>query len=150
MSTSNNKITNTYTPITELSPEQTVQLHCLYQKQWWSANRSLTDTKKILANSSLIFAVVDENKELVAFCRVLTDRCFFAYIYDVIVKEEHRGNGLGDSLINAVIHHPDSQSLSSIELVCRKESIPFYQKNGFSTDYGKSVAMRLKLETAVF
>lgn len=139
-----------YKQIAKLSPTQLNQLHELYKKEWWSANRSLEDTEKIVANSSMIFGFVDQNNSLVAFCRILTDHCVFAYIYDLIVKHEYRNLGFGGKIIEAVKNHPEIKLLDSIELVCRKEMIEFYQQHGFTTDYGKSISMRFKSVSANF
>ncbi len=110
----------------------------------------MVETTKLVANSSMLFGIIDEQDSLIAFCRVLTDRCIFAYIYDVIVKSDFRNQGLGNMLFEAVLTHPELSKLNSIELVCRKEMMEYYQKYGFSTDYGKSVAMRLKSDNSCF
>ena len=141
---SHNNNQRRYTLITQLSELQLEQLHRLYQHEWWSTNRTLDETKKIVVNSSMIFAMVNQQNDLVAFCRVLTDSCFFAYLYDVIVKSDHRKQGLSNMLLKAVIAHPELSKLDSIELVCRKEMMEYYQQHGFSSDYGKSIAMRLE------
>jgi N-acetylglutamate synthase-like GNAT family acetyltransferase len=111
----------------------------------------LPTQKKILNHSTQIFAFIEETDEnLIAFCRVLSDQCYFAYIYDVIVKPGLRGKGLGRELIDTVLQHSEIKKLSSVELVCRKGMAPFYKKIGFSVDYGESVAMRLKLQHQMF
>ena len=141
---------NQYALINELSNLQLEQLQSLYQHERWSANRTMVETKKLVANSSMIFGILDEQDSLVAFCRVLTDRCIFAYIYDVIVKPDCRNQGLGNMLLKAALAHPELRKLNSIELVCRKEMMEYYKKYGFSADYGKSVAMRLKSDNTCF
>jgi predicted GNAT family N-acyltransferase len=147
---SDNDIMQQYVLIDRLSDRQLEQLHGLYQHEWWSTHRTMGDTKKIIKNSSMIFGIVDQQDSLVAFCRVLTDSCFFAYIYDVIVKPDHRNQGLGNMLLQSVLAHPDLSKLNSMELVCRKDMAEYYQQYGFSTDYGQSVAMRLKSDDGCF
>ena len=139
-----------YSLINKLSDCQLQQLQSLYQHEWWSTNRTIGETQNIVTNSSMIFGMVNKQNSLVAFCRVLTDSCVFAYIYDVIVKSNHRNQGLGNMLLKAVITHPELSKLDSIELVCRKEMMEYYQQHGFSSDYGQSIAMRLKSDTTCF
>ena len=90
-----------HTIITQLSDKQLDQLHCLYKEEWWSSKRTILDVKRIVKNSSLIFGLVDQSDSLIAFCRVLTDHCIFAYIYDFIVKSKHLSSflSIADALI---------------------------------------------------
>lgn len=127
----------------ELSEDNKKQLLEMYQLEWWSAGRTYEDVQIILNNSSLIVCVIDpENNRLAAFSRILTDYFKFAYIYDVIVENRYRGAGLGNLLLKSILEHPKLIEIESIELVCRREMIPFYKKFGFSDDYGASVSMR--------
>ncbi len=85
-----------------------------------------------------------ESNKLIAFSRVLTDYFKFSYVYDVIVDRQYRGHGLGKQLMEIIIHHPSMQNIQNIELVCRKDMIPFYAQFGFTDNYGGSVSMRLQ------
>lgn len=127
----------------ELSEKNKMELLEMYQHEWWSVGRTLKDIETIIDHSSFIICILDqEYNKLVAFSRILTDHFKFAYVYDVIVEREHRGTGLGDMLLNAISNHPILNNIGSIELICRKEMMPFYKKYGFSDDYGASVSMR--------
>jgi ribosomal protein S18 acetylase RimI-like enzyme len=131
------------TMINKLSDEHKVQLLDLYQHEWWSNGRTINNVETIINGSSFIIAFINEtNNELVAFCRILTDHFKHAYIYDVIVAEEFRKTGLGKKLIDSVLSHKELSNISNIELVCRRELVPFYKQFGFSEDYGLSIAMR--------
>lgn len=59
---------------------------------------------------SLCFGVYEDGRQI-GFARVVTDRAVFAYLMDVFVLPEHRGHGVGESLIRAVLDHPDLQGL---------------------------------------
>ena len=88
-----------------LSEAQALQLHLLYQREWWTARRSLTDVRTMLENSDFIFAIVaPDTKELLAFARVLTDRVFKALVLDVIVHPDHRS-------VHGLIFSPQSAPL---------------------------------------
>ena len=58
-------------------------------------------------------------EEQAGFARVVTDRATFAYLADVFVLEEHRGQGLGKWLVEAIVSHPDLQGLRRWMLATR-------------------------------
>lgn len=132
-----------YTIVHTLSEEQKHQLLNLYQREWWSKNRTQEDVNIILANSSLIFAYIkQETESLIGFARVLTDFYKYAYIYDVIIEANHRKLGLGKKIMESIVCHPKLNALKCIELTCRDDMTPFYDQFGFSKDYGTTIAMR--------
>lgn len=114
-----------------LTRQQIAELHVLYQSEWWTKGRSLEDVRVMVENSSLIVALLDEDERLVAFSRILTDFVFRATIYDVIVAEALRGQGVGRLLMNAVAQHSRLQRVSTLWLCCNPEMVPFYEKWGF-------------------
>ena len=126
-----------------LSEAQALQLHLLYQREWWTARRSLTDVRTMLENSDFIFAIVaPDTEELLAFARVLTDRVFKALVLDVIVHPDHRSVGLGSFLMAHIMAHPVLSRVRNIELYCLPERADFYQRHGFTSELGGLQLMR--------
>ncbi len=117
--------------VEKLAEGQVADLHALFQSEWWTKERSLDDVRMMVENSSLVVAFVDEDEKLVGFCRILTDFVFRATIYDVIVSQSCRGQGLGRKLMDAVSQHPRLQRVSTLSLRCKPEMTPFYEKWGF-------------------
>lgn len=106
----------------------------MYQNEWWSRNRTLHDVRRVVEHSDLIFAFCDsESGRLVAFTRVLTDFVYKAFIFDVIVARSHRDLGAGRMLLDAITSHPALLFVEHIELYCRDEMVPFYEKWGFTS-----------------
>jgi GNAT superfamily N-acetyltransferase len=68
----------------------------------------------------------------VGFARAVTDRATFAYLADVFVLEEHRGQGLGEWLVATVLAHPELQGLRRWLLVTR-DAHALYRKQGFTS-----------------
>lgn len=125
-----------------LSESQLEQLHSLYQREWWSKGRSLEETRTCAQRSSLIF-VLCEGDKLMAYARVLTDYVFKAFIFDVIVAQEARGQHIGAQILQHILRHPELQQVKNIELYCRPELVDFYRQYGFSCDVGDIHLMRL-------
>lgn len=58
---------------------------------------------------------------------------FRAFVFDVLVTAECRGQGLGLSLIEQIPAHPELAQVQSIQLSCLPELTQFYAKLGFAT-----------------
>ena len=132
-----------YKLVHKLSEDQQSQLLNLYRKEWWSKNRTPEDVNIILQHSSLLFAYIqEESARLIGFARVLSDFYKYAYIYDVIIEPSYRKLGLGKKMIDSILQHPQLNCLKNIELTCLHEMAPFYEKFGFSKNYGTTIPMR--------
>jgi predicted GNAT family N-acyltransferase len=128
--------------IEHLTDEQVKDLHRLYQSEWWTEGRSLSDVERILQHSDIIVAFCDSvTRELLAFARVLTDYVYTALILDVIVEASHRGSGIGRSLMDSMLDHPALADVSRFELSCLPDLVPFYRRWGFTDDLGEARRM---------
>lgn len=127
---------------TTLTPPQVEQLHNLYQQEWWTIGRELSDVQVMIEHSDFIFAYVDSESNLVGFARVLTDHVFKAFVFDVIVHPRYRGAGIGARIMRDVTEHPVLSRVKGIELYCRPELNDFYRSFGFSNDTGEINLMR--------
>jgi len=129
--------------VSSFTEEQLRQLHALYQHEWWTKGRTIDEVRRMLAHSPYVFGLCDpDTQQLVAFARVLTDRAFEAFIFDVIVAPSYRSQGVGEALLDRVLAHPDLASVQHFELYCLPELIPFYARWGFSPDAGGVVLLR--------
>jgi predicted GNAT family N-acyltransferase len=125
----------------QLTEQQIHQLHQLYQNEYWSKGRSLADTFRCVEGSSIVFGFV-EGDDLVAFARVVTDYVFKAFIFDVIVSEELRAQGVGKQIVESILDHSDLKKVKHIELYCLPELFSFYSQFGFTQDLGAMQLMR--------
>lgn len=128
--------------ISSFTESQTVQVHDLYKQVWWANQRTLEQTRRCINGSQLCFGIVDENSNVIAFARVLTDFTFKAIIFDVIVCQNHRAKGLGDKLMNLIQQHPQLKQVQHLELYCLPEMEAYYQQFGFSNNVGGVNLMR--------
>lgn len=121
-----------YETVYELAESDLADLHECYRSYAWWDDRTLEDVRTALENTDVVAGLRDEDTgELVAAGRVLTDFVYYGKIYDVIVAESHRGDGLGRDLLDAIVSHPDLADVDVLTLDCREGLVPFYEDCGF-------------------
>ena len=128
--------------IYELNEKQIEELHQLYQNEWWTKGRSLTETKECIEGSQICIGLVDKFGKLIGFVRILTDYTFKALIFDFIVSKVHRGTGVGKRLIELVKKHDKLRRVKHFELYCLPNMFSYYEKYGFSKDIDQIQLMR--------
>lgn len=115
----------------DLTPDAAPELRSLYDPHPAWGERSREEVRAVIENSDEVVGVRDtDTGSLVASARVLTDYRFQAMVYDVIVDESRRGEGLGRRVMEAVLSHPDLQGVP-LSLHCREGLVPFYEDCGF-------------------
>jgi GNAT superfamily N-acetyltransferase len=126
-------VESSYQFVSRLTSEHIEQLWRMYQDEWWSRGRRIEDVRRMIRHADLVFAYCHpETGRLAAFARVLTDFVYKAVVFDVIVERTHRGLGLGRMLLEAITSHPALLFVEHLELYCRPEMVPFYEKWGFT------------------
>lgn len=134
---------STYDILERLSDDHVVQLHALYQGEWWSCDRNLDDVRRMLAHTPLVIGVIDHAEQrLLGFTRVLTDFTYRAILFDVIVHPKLRDQGLGEVMVRTVLAHSRLASVKNFELYCRPELIQYYERFGFTDKLGDLRFMR--------
>lgn len=115
-------------------------VHGFLSRSYWAENIPRDTMAKAIANS-LCFSLF-KGDEQIGFARVITDRSTFAYLADVFVLEEHRGEGLGVWFMSVVFAHPDLQGLRRFQLATR-DAHGLYRKFGFDTPKDPSRLMEI-------
>lgn len=116
----------------DLGPEHAAELCDLYDQYPWWERRTVDDIQTMIKHTDLLVGLRDaETGDLIAAGRVITDFVYYGKVFDVIVAEGHRNNGLGRTLMESIIEHPALDSLSILTLDCREGLIPFYEDCGF-------------------
>jgi len=103
-------------------------LHAYLVRSYWAAGIPKETLAKAI-ESSLCFALLDGSRQI-GFARVITDRATFAYLSDVYVLKEYRGQGLGKWLMQELLSHPDLQGLRRFVLITR-DAHGLYSQFGF-------------------
>ena len=104
-------------------------VHGYLSRSYWAAGVQEDVVRRSIENS-LCFGVY-RGEEQAGFARVVTDRATFAYLADVFVLEEHRGQGIGKWLVEVILSHPDLQGLRRWMLATR-DAHDLYRRYAFT------------------
>lgn len=107
---------------------QIKQICLLLSQTYWAKER----TKETIITSiknSICFGLY-HNGVQIGFARVVTDNAVFAYLCDVIIAENHRGDGLGKWLISEILKHPQLQTVKRW-LLATKDAHGLYSQFGW-------------------
>jgi GNAT superfamily N-acetyltransferase len=104
-------------------------VHAYLSRSYWAAGVPEDVVRRSIENS-LCFGVY-RGEEQAGFARVVTDRATFAYLADVFVLEEHRGQGIGKWLVEVILSHPDLQGLRRWMLATR-DAHDLYRRYAFT------------------
>lgn len=132
------------------------ELAALYREYDWWADRDVATVRDALAQTDEVVVLRSENKPAgsagdddssvsegdddssrpddqttaVAAARVVTDYTYYAMVYDVIVRADRRGEGIGQQLMAAVREHPRLDGVDPM-LLAREGLVDFYESCGF-------------------
>ena len=100
----------------------------LAERAYWALGRSREIVERSVANS-LCFSAFDRARQ-VGFARVITDMATFAWICDVFVDDDRRGQGIGKGLLEAILADPRLAGLKRTLLATGSPA--FYAPFGFA------------------
>ncbi len=83
--------------------------HFLSTMSYWSQNIPFDVVNKSIENS-ICFGVFDGSKQI-GFARIITDSATFAYLCDVYILPEYRGNGLSKWLMEVIMNTEELKGL---------------------------------------
>ena len=104
--------------------------HWLSTDAWWAHGRSREQQDKLIAASLNFVAYEVSSLEQVGYARVITDHGTFAWLCDVYVDKEHRGQGLGSELARAVCGHLEALGVRRV-MLATGDAHGVYEKAGF-------------------
>lgn len=104
----------------------------LAEESYWAPGIPRSIVEDAIAHSLCLglYATAQDGAPQVGFSRVITDYATFAYLCDVFVLPDHRGNGLGVWLTDCVLAHPALQGLRRF-LLTTQTAHGVYEKSGF-------------------
>ena len=102
-------------------------VHAWLQSTYWAKGRSREVVEETVRNSLCLSLFAGERQ--VGFARVVTDRATFAWICDVFILSEMRGEGLGKWMMECVVDHPAIQHAKQILMT--RDAHGLYARYGF-------------------
>lgn len=103
---------------------------CDFLSRAYWADKRPRDVIERSIQYSLNFGVYDGIRQI-GFARVVTDRAIFAYLCDVFIHEDYRGQALGKWMMECVMAHPDLQGMRRWCLLTR-DAHGLYSQFGFT------------------
>ena len=104
-------------------------VHAYLSRSYWAEGIPREIVARALAGS-LCFGLYLGDRQI-GLARIITDRATYAYLCDVYVVDEFRGQGLGRWLMECVMRHPDLRGLRRFSLVTR-DAHRLYAPLGFA------------------
>lgn len=117
--------------------------HFLSDRSYWAKGRSREMVKRSVDNS-LCIGAYSEGRQI-GLARVVTDYATFAWVADVFVLEEYRGQGVGKMLVDAIIQHPELGQLPRL-LLATRDAHGLYAQYGFAPVPDGRFMQRLRQE----
>jgi GNAT superfamily N-acetyltransferase len=105
-------------------------VHGYLARSYWASGIAREKVERSLASSFCFGLYEAATGRQVGFARVITDFETFAYVGDVFVLEEARGQGLATWLMEVILAHPRLQGLRRWVLATR-DAHGLYRKVGF-------------------
>jgi GNAT superfamily N-acetyltransferase len=103
-------------------------IHGFLSTSYWAQGRTRETVDRALRNSICVGAYRQGRQA--GFGRIVTDRAVFAYLADIFVLPEYRGQGLGKTLVRAMLDHPDIRGLPAV-LLRTRDAHGLYAQFGF-------------------
>ena len=115
----------------------------LSKESYWAKGRKIEVVKKSIENS-FCFGVFLEGKQI-GFARVVTDFSVFAWIMDLFILKEYRGNGYSKELMKAILTHETLQDVTRWGLGTH-DAHGLYEKFSFTKLSNPQRMMELKVD----
>jgi GNAT superfamily N-acetyltransferase len=98
-------------------------------RAYWANKRPRLVIERSIAHSLNFGIYKDGLVKQIGFARVVTDFAVFAYICDVFIHEDYRGQSLGKWLMESILAHPELQGL-------RRWTLATHDAHGLYNQYG--------------
>lgn len=113
---------------TDKSAIDITTVHGFLSSSYWAENIPVDVVKRSI-EGSLCFSLLKDGQQI-GFARVITDKATFAYLADVFVLEDYRGQGLSKWLMEVIMSLPELQGLRRF-LLATKDAHGLYSQFGF-------------------
>lgn len=105
----------------------------------WAQNRNIAQIAVMLQKTDFVVLITSEDLP-VGFARVITDHAFRAFVEDVVVHPDYRGEGIGRMLVEALENYVEALGVERIELSTGKPE--FWSHLGYEAKAGHMIKNR--------
>ena len=105
-------------------------IHAYLSRSYWAENIPLALVRRSIDESWCVGAYVVDVGTQVGLVRIISDCATYAYLCDVYVLEEHRGQGLASAMLEFTQRLPRFQGVRSWNLKTQ-DAHGLYEKVGF-------------------
>jgi len=99
---------------------------------WWKSSYDKdSEFLKHIVKNSAVFAGAFSDKKMIGMGRAISDKMSDAYIQDVAVLEQFKGQGIGKKIIKILIEKLKGKGVDWIGLIAEPGTSSFYQDLGF-------------------
>ena len=135
---------NNFLISTDTSKLDVTSIHqYLSAESYWAQGIPINIVKQSITNS-LCFGVYENTKQI-GFARMISDFATFAYLADVYILSNYRGQGLSKWLMQFIMKHPDMQGLRRY-MLATKDAHGLYAQFGFIQIPNPETLMQLRIE----
>ncbi len=123
---------------------ETSEIIDLYKAgSWWRDDYDPTGIGPLIRGSfDFVIAYDTILKKAVGMGRTISDGVSDAYIQDVVVFQDRRGEGIGKGIISELVKHARESGLAWIGLIAERDTMGFYEPLGFRTFKGTPMLLR--------
>ena len=111
-------------------PDAQEAIRLYRQADWWEDGDSEEAVSKLFEGSFRVAEALSGN-HLIGMGRALSDGAGDAYIQDVVVDRNFRGQGIGSSIVRTLVRELRDAGIGWIGLVGAPGTESFYRKLGF-------------------
>ena len=104
----------------------------LDEETFWANERDYRSLRTMLFNSTEIISIWQEDC-LIGFGRATSDKIYRAVLWDIVVKSEFKGVGIGKLIVENLINKKSVRDVERIYLMTTKKD-SFYSKLGFKKE----------------
>jgi GNAT superfamily N-acetyltransferase/nitroimidazol reductase NimA-like FMN-containing flavoprotein (pyridoxamine 5'-phosphate oxidase superfamily) len=116
-----------------LKPSDVTAAVDLLENQYWTRDMSRAALGRAQLGASAWIGARDARGKLIATARANSDGARHAYVADVAVAPEHRGQGLGAALVELLLDHPALRGADLVRLATA-DAQAFYERFGFEPE----------------
>ncbi len=114
----------------------------LSEESYWAKDRPRALIERSIAHALPIAAYASDGTQA-AFAMAVSDRAVFALLSNVFVLREHRGQGLGEATVRALLEHPELATVTRWTLQTN-DAHGLYARFGFTPLQPGPNAMELR------